>query len=124
MNRLIVLICAALLIGFILWWFFGKRATKITEAAIEKSNRQEVAVTVNGGYTPHTVVLQQGVSAQIIFERKDPSGCFDEVVFPDFGIRETLPTHEKFAINIDTSRAGEFDYACGMNMFHGKVIIK
>ncbi|EAC7125553.1 cupredoxin domain-containing protein, partial [Listeria monocytogenes] len=25
---------------------------------------------------------------------------------------------------IDTSKSGEFIYSCGMNMFHGKIIIK
>lgn len=124
MDKIVVIIGALLLIGFILWWFFGKRNVKETEATMSASNKQEVEVIVNGGYTPQTVVLQKGVPAQIVFDRKDPSGCFNEVTFPDFGIHETLPVGEKFAIAIDTSKAGEYDYACGMNMFHGKVIIK
>ncbi|HAB49639.1 MAG TPA: copper-binding protein, partial [Lactobacillus sp.] len=27
-------------------------------------------------------------------------------------------------IKIDTHKVGEFNYACGMNMFHGKVVVK
>ena len=91
---------------------------------MSESNKQEVEVTVNGGYTPNTVALQQGVPAQVVFDRKDPSGCFNEVVFPDFGIHEELPVNEKFAIDIDTTKPGEYQYSCGMNMFHGKVVIK
>ena len=123
MENNIVIIGAALLIGFIVWWFFGKRDNKETEAT-RSDNKQEVEVTVNGGYTPSVVVLQQGMPASVVFDRKDPSGCFNEVVFPDFGIHETLPVNEKFAIDIDTSKSGEYNYACGMNMFHGKVVIK
>lgn len=123
MEKIIVLIGAVLLIAFILWWFFGKRDTKETRAGVS-NNRQSVEVTVSGGYSPGTVVLQQNTPAQLVFHRKDPSSCFNEVVFPDFGIHETLPVNKKYPVNIDTSKAGEYQYSCGMNMFHGKVIIK
>lgn len=124
MEKLFMLIGAALLIGFIVWWFFGKRGNSETEAIMSGSNKQEVEVVVNGGYTPNTVVLRQGVPASIVFDRKDPSGCFSHVMFPDFGINEELPVNEKLAVDIDTSKPGEYQYACGMNMFHGKVVIK
>lgn len=123
MDNVLVVIGSALLMGFIAWWFFGKRNEQETEANMS-DNKQEVEVVVSGGYTPNTVVLKQGVPAEIIFNRKDPSGCFEEVVFPDFGISEHLPVNEEFPIEIDTSKAGEFQYACGMNMFFGKVVIK
>ncbi len=123
MEQLLVVISAAGLIGFIIWWFFGKH--KQDEAAATMSaNQQEVSVVVSGGYTPNTVVLRQGVPARIVFDRKDPSGCFSHVVFPDFGINEELPVNERHAIDIDTSKPGEYQYACGMNMFHGKVVVK
>jgi len=48
----------------------------------------------------------------------------EQVVFEDFGINDFLPKNEKHSVTIDTSKAGEYDYACGMNMFHGKVIVK
>ena len=123
MENSLVVIGAALLIGFIVWWFFGKRTISETEANMS-DNKQALEVIVNGGYTPNTVVLKQGVPAQIVFDRKDPSGCFSHVVFPDFGVNEELPIGEKHPIDIDTSKPGEYNYACGMNMFHGKVVIK
>lgn len=123
MDKVLVLIGAVLLIGFIVWWFFGKRQDRESIAMV-LDGRQEVEVTVDGGYVPNVVVLKQGVPANIVFNRKDPSGCFNEVMFPDFGIHETLPINERFEVEIDTSKKGEFTYACGMNMFHGKVVIK
>ena len=123
MEKLLVLVGAVLLIGFIVWWFFGNRKTSETEATMS-TDKQQVEVMVNGGYTPNTVVLQQGVPASIVFDRKDSSGCFSHVVFPDFGINEELPVGEQHSIDIDTSKPGEYQYACGMNMFHGKVVIK
>ncbi len=124
MEQLFVIIGAILLIGGILWWFFGKRTTHETEASVSGNKTQEVTVTVSGGYTPNTVVFKQGVPAKIVFDRKDPSGCFNEVIFPDFGVHEVLPVGEQHSVDIATGTAGEYQYTCGMNMFHGKVIIK
>ncbi|MBA1393624.1 cupredoxin domain-containing protein, partial [Lactobacillus sp. XV13L] len=73
---------------------------------------------------PETVVLKKGIPAQVHFQRQDPSSCLEKVVFPDLGINEFLPEQQDHPITIDTSKAGEYDYACGMNMFHGKVIVK
>ena len=124
MDKIFVTIGALLIIGFIVWWFFGKHTRAEAEAVVSGDNKQEVEVSVDGGYTPNTVVLRQGMPASIIFNRKDPSGCFNELMFPDFGIHETLPVNKRHSVQIDTSKPGEYTYACGMNMFHGKVIVK
>ncbi|MDO1604500.1 cupredoxin domain-containing protein [Lactobacillus sp. YT155] len=123
MIKIITVIIAVLLIGFIAWWFFGKREQKEVDATMN-DNMQKVTVTVDGGYSPNTVVLKKDVPAEVIFDRKDPSNCLEKVVFEDFGINQFLPEKQKTAIKIDTSKAGEYNYACGMNMFHGKVIVK
>lgn len=123
MDNVITIIGALILTGFIIWWFFGKHNSGEAEAEL-LNGKQTVEVTVNGGYSPNTVTLKQGVPASIIFNRKDSSGCFSHVVFPDFGINEELPVNQEYAITIDTSQPGEYQYACGMNMFHGKVVIK
>ena len=123
MGDVLVVIVSLSLIGLIVWWFFGKRPDSQAEATATNSG-QSVEVVVDGGYTPNTVVLKQGVPAQIIFNRQDPSNCFNEVMFPDFGVHQELPVNQRFAIDIDTSKTGEYSYACGMNMFHGKVVIK
>lgn len=122
-EQIIPIIISLALIAAIIWWFFAPR--KSTNAVAKLSNRrQQITITVSGGYTPEAVTLQQGIPATLVFHRENPSGCFDEVVFPDFGISEKLPVGEDFAINIPTDTPGEFQYSCGMRMFFGKVIIK
>lgn len=123
MENIIVLVAAAAFVAFTLWWFFGKHEKTSAEARLSDGS-QSVEVTVDGGYTPNSVVLRQGAPAIIIFNRKDSSSCFSHVVFPDFGINEELPVNKKHQVQIDTSKEGEFNYSCGMNMFHGRVIIK
>ncbi|WP_412989936.1 cupredoxin domain-containing protein [Pediococcus siamensis] len=123
MVKLMVLIVAVALIGFIVWWFFGKHQ-EAAVAAKGDAHEQNVKVSVDGGYSPSTIVLKKGIPAQITFNRKDPSSCLEQVVFEDFGINDYLPQNQDHQVAIDTSKAGEFNYACGMNMFHGKVVIK
>ena len=85
---------------------------------------QSVDIEVKGGYSPDNVVLKQGVPAVLNFTRKDASTCLDRVVFSDFGINQELPKNQLETIEIDTSKPGEYEWACGMDMFHGKLIIK
>lgn len=123
MSKIIVLIIGLVIIGFILWWFFGKHQVN-SVTADASNNNQSVDVEVSGGYSPEVVTLQKGVPATINFTRKDASSCLDRVVFSDFGINKELPQNKLQSIEIDTSKSGEFQWACGMDMFHGKLIIK
>jgi len=123
MTRILVLIIGLAIIGFILWWFFGNHQVATATAAVTDNN-QNVDIEVNGGYSPEVVTLKKGVPATINFTRKDASSCLDRVVFSDFGINQELPQNEQQSIKIDTSKSGEFQWACGMDMFHGKLIIK
>jgi plastocyanin domain-containing protein len=58
MEKIGIVIGGALLVGFILWWFFGKRTTSEAEAKVVDDG-QAVTVAVDGGYTPNTVVLKK-----------------------------------------------------------------
>ncbi|GHP13881.1 copper-binding protein [Lentilactobacillus fungorum] len=121
--KIIVLVIGLGLIAFIGWWFFGKHATDEAAAAVA-NHHQVVDVEVKGGYSPEVVTLQRNVPATLNFTRKDASSCLDRVVFSDFGINQALPENQVESVEIDTSTPGEYQWACGMDMFHGKVIIK
>lgn len=121
--QIIIIIAAIITIATIIWWFFAPRKTSSVTAKTE-NDRQQTTVTVSGGYSPEIIELKTGVRATLVFHRENPSSCFDEVVFPDFGIREKLPVGKDFPIEIPTDKSGEFQYSCGMHMFFGKVVIK
>lgn len=123
MSKLIVLMIGITVVGFIIWWFFGKHEQS-TAIADVKADTQSVNIEVNGGYSVETVILKQGVPAVLNFKRLDSSSCLDHVVFPEFGINRELPKGEVETIEIDTSQVGKFQWACGMDMFRGNVIIE
>ncbi len=123
MFGLLISIVCLLGVAFITWWFFVEHE-KVSGHACQKSGYQEIEVEVMGGYSPETIVLKKNIQAWIIFNRKDPSSCLDQVIFPDFGIYEDLPLGEKHVIEITPEKAGEYGYSCGMNMIHGRMIVK
>ncbi|HEY0222319.1 MAG TPA: cupredoxin domain-containing protein [Lactovum miscens] len=123
MIKIFVLIIGLLLVGLIFWWFFGKHKISTGESKVLE-NGQLATVIVNGGYNPAVLKLKQGIPTRLVFNRKDASSCLEHVVFSDFGIDKVLPLNKDVEISLDALKAGEYNYACGMNMFHGKIIVK
>ena len=116
-DKIIVGILGVL--GIILtYWFFLMKKEK--EIAV----KTEVDITVSGGYSPEVVSIPLGKTTKINFIRTDPTDCLSEVVLSDFRIKKALPLNEKVSIEITPEKKGEFNYACGMNMYHGKIIVK
>ncbi|MFD1465295.1 cupredoxin domain-containing protein [Lapidilactobacillus mulanensis] len=91
---------------------------------IMTTQSQNIEVIVDGGYQPSTVTLKQGQPAQLTFKRLSDKGCLDTIVLPEFGIKKFLPLNEAQTFNIDTAKAGEYQFSCGMDMAHGKVVIQ
>lgn len=123
MLQIIMTIIVLGLIGLISWWFFAKRTTSKETAQI-KGQTQVAKIKVDGGFQPEVVTLQKDLPAQLEFVRKDPSSCLEEVIFSDWGIKQYLPQDQTVTIPVDTAQAGEFEYSCGMQMFHGKIVVK
>lgn len=123
MIEIIVTILGLALIGFILWWFFANHET-VGKKAQQKAGYQEIEVEVLGGYSPGTIILKKDVPARIVFNRKDPSTCLDQIVFPDFGVHADLPMNDRYVVNITPHEKGQFGFACGMNMMHGQLIVE
>ena len=114
MKQIINLIGLAAM-GLVAWFFWGKRE-EVTVVAGD-----EVTIEVAGGDKPAKITVKRGKSVTLKFHRTDPSDCLAEVVLTDFKIRQALPLNETTAIRLKPEKAGEYDFACGMNMFHGKL---
>lgn len=116
-NQIIVSLIGVAIIIFIYWFFLlkKKQAVLVTGA---------VDITVAGGYSPDTIQIPLSQTTTINFRRTDPNSCLEEVVVPDFKIKKFLPLNETVTINLAPDKPGEFSFVCGMNMYHGKIIVK
>lgn len=108
------------------YWFFLKKKEEVVSVtgAVDSAGSLQVDITVEGGYTPNTIQIAKGKTTKISFLRKDPSSCLEEVVLGDFKIRKFLPLNQKVTVEVTPQKEGEYGFACGMNMFHGKIIVK
>jgi len=107
--------------GILGWFFFGP---KKAHAATQLGNLQEVTVTVKGGYSPDLVRVRQGVPLRIVFDRQESGECTSRVVFPDFALNRSLSAYGQTTVELLPDRVGEFGFACGMNMVHGRLIVE
>jgi plastocyanin domain-containing protein len=117
-----VLAGAVAMIAIVIWYFFGERE-KVT-AAVTDTGVQEVAITVKGGYSPDVIVVKRGVPVKLDFYRDETASCSDQVILGDFGIARDLPAYKTTAIEFTPDKVGEFNFTCGMNMLHGKLVVE
>lgn len=109
------------MIAFLAWFFFGAR---LAQAARVKGDLQEIEVTVKGGYAPNIIRVRKGVPLRLTFNRQEAGDCTSRVVFPDFGASKTLAPFATTTLEFTPDKAGEFGFACGMNMLHGTLIVE
>lgn len=115
-DKIIVAIISTAGIVFIYWFFLMKKEKVVLV-------KDSIDIIVEGGYSPNTISIPHGKTTKINFLRKDPSSCLEEVVLGDFKIRKYLPLNQKVTIELTPKEVGDFGFACGMNMVHGKIIV-
>lgn len=122
LTQWMVLIAGVLAIVWINWYFLFSRGNEGRARAA--GDVQEVTVQVRGGYSPDTIHLTSGQRARLIFDRQETSGCSEEVVLPDFGVRKFLPAFEQTPVEFTPKAPGTFEFTCGMGMLRGRLVIQ
>lgn len=117
-DKILVGILSALGILFTYWFFLMRKEESVVVVS------SEVDILVDGGYKPEVITIPQNRTTTVNFLRKDRNSCLEEVVLSDFKIKKFLPVNKKVSVQITPKEKGEFPFSCGMNMFHGKVIVK
>lgn len=76
------------------------------------------------GFDPPRIAVAAGQPIKIAFYRENAQNCVNSVVFPELGIRKTLPAGGTVVIEIPPAAAREYHFACGMNMYRGSLVIR
>ena len=85
------------------------------------SGVQAISVAVTTVYAPNIIHLKAGIPAQITFS--SAQGCTSQVQSKALGFSEDLSAGPK-VVTIANPQAGTYDFACGMNMVHGKIVVE
>jgi plastocyanin domain-containing protein len=122
-DELLVMLAGLAIIAWINWYFFlAERRAAVAVGAAD--GRQEVSITVRGGYDPAVVRVRRGTPVRLVFDRQETSGCSEEVVFPAFGIKKYLPAHDKTSVELTPTAAGTYEFTCGMSMLRGTLVVE
>ena len=121
MAEVLVTIAGAAAIAALAHFFFGPRTARGAEL---RAGRQEVEITVKGGYSPNLIRAREGVPLRLVFDRREAGDCTSRVVFPDFGVTRSLAPFTRTTLEFTPDRSGEFGFACGMNMVHGTLLVE
>lgn len=117
-------------IAWVNWYFFVAQRSAVTAfgpqgnnaRAVQSTGTPEVTIIVKGGYDPAVIRVKAGQPVRLIFDRQETSGCSEEVVFPDFGVKKFLPAFQKTTVEVTPPKAGKYGFTCGMSMLHGSLV--
>ncbi len=123
LDRIIVDVVGLGLIGFIVWFFWLVKQ-KGVKAALTSSGYQEQMVLVKGGYTPDVIVIERGKPVRLKFVRQESASCSEMLLLPAFNKSAKLPEGETVPIEFLPTEPGEYEFACQMGMFRGKLIVE
>ena len=119
--QIVVTLIGGLTVAVLARFFFRSRAAV---EAVEQAGVQEVRVVVRGGYSPDVIRARTGLPLRIVFDRQEDGDCSSRVVFFDLALSRFLAPFAETTIEFTPSRPGSYEFACGMNMIHGTVLVE
>jgi len=96
--------------------------TPVTAGTVGADGVRRVPVEANKeGYTPAQVGAKPGEKLVLVFTRTADSSCIAQLKTPD-GKLIDLPMNTPVEVAVTVPASGEVGFACGMDMFHGKIV--
>lgn len=92
--------------------------------AQKKAEAQTAKISITAkGFEPASVNVKANVPAKLTFLRTTNDTCATEVVVPDYKIKKELPLNKAVDVEFTPTKTGDIAFACGMNMFKGKIVV-
>ena len=89
------------------------------------ANEQRYQVTVDGGgFHPSSLTIPAGKPVSLVVTRISDSTCAKEIVIPALSETRDLPLDRPVQIRIPAQQKGTLAFACGMDMYHGRLVIR
>ncbi len=113
----------------ILWTLVGAGLLAGCASPSAKSGTEggptRVAITVTEkGFEPEAVTVTAGRPVTLVVTRTTAQTCATELVLKEHGINQPLPLGEAVEITFTPEQTGELTYACAMDMYKGKVVVR
>lgn len=110
----------------ILWGLMGLALIAgCAQKAEQTADSGRVAITVTEkGFEPATVTVAAGKPVTLVVTRQTTKTCATELVMAAHAINQPLPLGQAVEITFTPDQPGELTYACAMDMYRGKVVVK
>jgi len=102
----------------------GKNIRAGAQAQPDKGVQAVKIRLTSKGYEPKSFTLKRDVLARVTFVRETNETCGTEIVIQEYGIRKPLPPNRPVTVEFTPNKAGEFQFACGMGMLRGKIVVQ
>ena len=94
-----------------------------SSADAAREQRVKISVTEKG-FVPAVVTVQAGRPVTLLVTRRVERTCVTGFVLKTHGIDEKLPLGKTVVIHFTPESPGELIYACPMDMYHGKIVVR
>lgn len=121
-KPILIALCVALITIFSSF-AEAQRTNKTQRQSAKKTQSVRINLTEKG-YQPSSFRLKKGVPARVTFVRKTEDECGREIVISAYNIRRELPLNTPVTVSFTPKKAGTFNFACGMDMLRGKLIVQ
>jgi len=92
---------------------------------VAATGAQEVHLTVtDAGFEPAEVTIAKDRPIILTVTRKTDQTCAREIVFKDLDLKRDLPLNQEVRIELPARPAGTLNYACGMDMIKGSLVVQ
>lgn len=86
---------------------------------------QTLTILVSAGkYSPSLISVKKGVPVALIFKGGKNMGCGSVIEFKSLKLKQSVKEGKTVTFKFTPKKAGEIAFACPMNMYQGKVIVK
>ena len=86
---------------------------------------KEIAIQITEeGFVPSSVRIRPGRPVVLVMTRTTDQTCAKEAVFPGLKVRVNLPLNQPVRVEFAARKRGMIDFACGMGMYRGEVVVR
>ena len=94
------------------------------EAAKAAQKQARRVLVTDRGFEPPRIEVARGTPVSLTFVRTSDRTCATEVAFSSLNLERPLPLNQPVTIELPAQRDGSIEFACGMNMLKGTVVVK
>ena len=126
MNRIVLsLSCALVLVAGCQKPRAESPSASSKPAPVASSGVQEVALAVtDAGFEPAQTVVAKDRPIRLTVTRKTDQTCAREIVFKEIELKKDLPLNQAVTIDLPAQPSGTLNYACGMDMVKGSLVVQ